>query len=325
MQPRRRQPFEARKVSMPRVVPSFLAIVAFLGLVAQGCGAQGSTPERDLVVVSFNPLGSIARNLVGEEIGVVAAVSERSVAAGSVGPMPELGGLMRHAKGAVFVGNLDAQAAAAAAGYLPDEQMSLILLEASPTLGSLGEFPWITPEGGRMVARVLAQRLPAFGVDPSRVEENLERFESALDRIEEAISRTVATVPVDQRRAVGSLERLRPLFRYMGYEYVSLEQMGNAAGPGAPPDLSVAKAYFVSSFEADAQMRVATDLLATSSSQRSATHRVGMIYDAVLPGPAGSHFHTYFGLLIENARSVLGASGADVRILDELSPVDVGV
>lgn len=282
-------------------------------------------PERDLVVVSFNPLGSIVRNLLGEEIATVAAISERSVAAGSVGPAPELGGLMRHAKGAVFVGNLDAQAATATAGYLPNEQMSLILLEASPTLASLGEFPWITPEGGRMVARLLARHLPAFGVDRSRVEENLQKFELALGRIEEAISRTISTVPVDRRLAVGSLERLRPLFRYMGYEYVSLERTENAPAPGAVPELSAANAYFVSSFEADAQMRVATDFLRASATQRSAIQRVGMIYDAVLPGPAGSHFHTYFGLLIENARSVLGASGADISILEELSPVDVGV
>lgn len=288
--------------------------------LAAGCARPTLGTSRKTVITSVTPLGSIMRNVLGEGFDVVSLVTPRRVASGRLAPPAsfEVEALESNTAGAIFLGTFDSGIAEAISDVAGGEVPTWLISEITPAV-MVGEFPWVDPIAAQAVAtevRNIALKLPAS--DREHLDRNLEEFTSALGRIHEVLSDTASAVPVGRRKVAATSESMRPFFERYGFGYFSPESEGGASGLAVTMKREGITALYVNGFGSDQSRDMAQEVLRAGEGSFQ-----GVLFDALLPGPAGSLYHTYFGLVIENARQAFGPLGADLEKLDGLRPVDV--
>ncbi len=298
-----------------------LLSVAFL-LVGSGCISGSRGDQERTVVTSLSPLGSIMRNVMGDRIGVLSLASPRDVHTGRLTPPTrlEVQSLERELVGVVLAGGVDAAFAEAVTSVTGPGTRVWVLAELTATVGSSpSAAPWVDPDAARSVAtevrNIAVSLAPADG---PYFERNLENFFRALDNIDAAISQTASSVPPSRRKAAGTTESMRPFFERYGFRYFSEASEGGPEALAATMRREGVTVLYVNAYGAAEDAKRADRIL----EQAGGSFR-GTLFDAALPGPPGSLYHTYFGLLIENARQAFGPLGAEMSRLDELRPVDV--
>jgi ABC-type Zn uptake system ZnuABC Zn-binding protein ZnuA len=310
----------AIKVAMKMAMTTVACFAVSAMILVAACSAPPTTiRKRNLIVTSLPPLGSILRNLAGDRFEVVSVVPERILAAGVLQPPPQIERLGKEATAGVFLGTLDSEVASQFERSSTAPFESLSIAELSPDIVSSGPIPWLTPEGGRRIARLLEGFLRSLDARSAEYfSDNLFDFERSLYRIEETISATASTLPSASRVAAGTTDGLRPFFEFLGFDYTSQESLKQDASLAEAMKTKGVAAFYTSYFDPRGS-KVGTSRIPDTVEVKFQ----GALFDVILPGPAGSLYHTYFGLLIENARMVLGAAGADTEPLDNLSPVDI--
>ncbi len=298
-----------------------LLSVVFL-LVAGGCALESRGSQEMTVVTSLSPLGSIIRNVMGDRIGVVSLASPRDVHSGRLLPPTrlEVRFLQPELVGVVLAGGVDEAFAEAVTSVTGPETRVWVLADLTATVGSSrSSLPWVDPDA----ARTVATEVRNIAVDLSPADRpyfarNLEDFFRALDNIDAAISHTASSVPPSRRKAAGTTESMRPFFERYGFRYFSEASEGGPEALAATMRREGVSVLYINALGAAAAAERADRILELAGGSFR-----GTLFDAALPGPPGSLYHTYFGLLIENARQAFGPLGAEMSRLEELRPVDV--
>ncbi len=299
------------------------ATVAAALVVTNGCARSGNEPPRNTVLTSVTPLGSIMRNVFGDRLAVESLVTPDSVASGRIEPLRrfEIEALEERAIGGIFLGTFDREMAIAVSDAIAPSIYTSLLSELSPSLVAIGDFPWVDPLTAQAIATEVAK--VASDLSPQNRDyfgRNLNEFASALRRIDEVISETASTVPAERRKIAATTESLRPFFARYGFTYFSATSSKDPASFAETIMKEGITAVYVNEFGSNSSIQFAREAMKAAGAQFQ-----GRLLDAGLPGPAGSLYHTYFGMLIENARQAFGPLGADLSKLDSLRPVDVAL
>jgi ABC-type Zn uptake system ZnuABC Zn-binding protein ZnuA len=300
----------------------YLATIAIaVVVVTSGCARPAPSISRKSVITSVTPLGSIARNIVGNRFDIVSVVSSRQVTTGRIPPPSrlEIEALESNAAAAIFMGGFDSAIAEAISTTASDEIETRLISEASPTVASTGEFPWVDPIAALGVAAEIRNFASSLApTEKSHFDRNLREFTVALTNVQEVVSQTASSVPPGRRKVAATSETMRPFFERYGFRYFSVISEGGSKALADTMKREGITVLYVNGFGSETGRDLASELIGSGVGAFQ-----GELFDALLPGPAGSLYHTYFGLVIENARQAFGPLGADLARLEELRPADV--
>ncbi|MER3396558.1 MAG: hypothetical protein C4319_07230 [Acidimicrobiia bacterium] len=301
--------------------PSRLFVIAVLTasmLISISCPNAASKSRNKTLLTSVTPIGSIMRNVVGDKFDVVSLTTPREIAEGRLRPPSnsEIAALSKTAAGAILFGTFDKDAVEVVSDTFSNSFSTWTL---SDSMRSSQTFPWVDPIAAKEIAirvvNIATQLVPS---ETEYFRRAAGEFSAALTRVDRVISDTASTIPADGRKLAATTESLRPFFERYGFSYYSIESEGGTSALAARMRSEGISVVYVNAFGSSHYGELAREVFEDSGARLQ-----GDLFDARLPGPVGSQFHTYLGMLIENARQAFAPLGADVSRLDSLSPVDV--
>ena len=164
------------------------------------------------------------------------------------------------------------------------------------------------------VAQVAAEE------DRERVRRNARGLSAQLDELHQAIAAAAATVPEGNRKLLTYHDSWAYFGRRYGFTVVDAVQPVGLSEPSAAEVRDVIDQIRRERVPAVFGSEVFDDEVLRAIAAETGVRFVGDLADDALPGEPGDAEHSYVGMMVRNARTVVGALGGDASALDAVEP-----
>ena len=317
--------------------------LAMIALIFTACGgdeksSQTSTKDDRLrVVTTVSPITSIVENVGGLRIRLEGVVPE-GVNSHTFEATPSMAKLISQADLIILNGLfLEQPTLALAESNKKEEAVILSLGEktVSPeewqfdfsfpeSAGHPNPHLWPDPNLGLRYAELVHEQLVAM--DPENADyfsDNLNRFRTNVDDMDQAIRAAVATVPESSRKLLTYHDSWAYFAREYGMEVVGAVQPSNFSQPSVKEvaalidqvkELDLPAVFGSEVFSSDVLEAIAND---------AGTKFVDDLADDDLPGKPGDLEHTYLGLIKQNMIIMIPALGGDASSMNGVDTANV--
>ena len=317
--------------------------LAMIALIFTACGgdeksSQTSTKDDRLrVVTTVSPITSIVENVGGLRIHLEGVVPE-GVNSHTFEATPSMAKLISQADLIILNGLfLEQPTLALAESNKKEEAVILSLGEktVSPeewqfdfsfpeSAGHPNPHLWPDPNLGLRYAELVHEQLVAM--DPENADyfsDNLNRFRTNVDDMDQAIRAAVATVPESSRKLLTYHDSWAYFAREYGMEVVGAVQPSNFSQPSVKEvaalidqvkELDLPAVFGSEVFSSDVLEAIAND---------AGTKFVDDLADDDLPGKPGDLEHTYLGLIKQNMIIMIPALGGDASSMNGVDTANV--
>jgi len=306
-----------------------LAIGACGGDGSSTSGTSGEPDTRLKVVTTVSPITSIVENIAGSRILLEGVVPE-GVNSHTFEPTPSMAKLMAEADLIIINGLfLEEPTLALAESNKRDRAVILSLGDQTVTpdewqfdftfpesAGQPNPHLWPDPNLGLRYAELVQGQLAAMDPDNATYyADNLERFRSRVNQMDQAIRTAVATVPEPNRKLLTYHDSWAYFARQYGMEVIGAVQPSNFSQPSAREvaqlidqvkDLGLPAVFGSEVFSSDVLEAIASEANAQF---------VDDLADDDLPGKPGDPEHSYLGLMQRNLEAMIPALGGDAAAL----------
>ena len=314
---------------------TWVLLVAALAIGA--CGGDGSStsetsgePDTRLkVVTTVSPITSIVENIAGSRILLEGVVPE-GVNSHTFEPTPSMAKLMAEADLIIINGLfLEEPTLALAESNKRDRAVILSLGDQTVTpdewqfdftfpesAGQPNPHLWPDPNLGLRYAELVQGQLAAMDPDNATYyADNLERFRSRVNQMDQAIRTAVATVPEPNRKLLTYHDSWAYFARQYGMEVIGAVQPSNFSQPSAREVAQLIDQVKNLGLPAVFGSEVfSSDVLEAIASEANAQF-VDDLADDDLPGKPGDPEHSYLGLMQRNLEAMIPALGGDAAAL----------
>ena len=317
--------------------------LAMIALIFTACGgdeesSQTSTKDDRLrVVTTVSPITSIVENVGGLRIHLEGVVPE-GVNSHTFEATPSMAKLISQADLIILNGLfLEQPTLALAESNKKEEAVILSLGEktVSPeewqfdfsfpeSAGHPNPHLWPDPNLGLRYAELVHEQLVAM--DPENADyfsDNLNRFRTNVDDMDQAIRAAVATVPESSRKLLTYHDSWAYFAREYGMEVVGAVQPSNFSQPSVKEvaalidqvkELDLPAVFGSEVFSSDVLEAIAND---------AGTKFVDDLADDDLAGKPGDLEHTYLGLIKQNMIIMIPALGGDASSMNGVDTANV--
>ncbi len=312
-------------------------VLLVVALAIGGCGGDGSStsetsgePDTRLkVVTTVSPITSIVENIGGSRILLEGVVPE-GVNSHTFEPTPSMAKLMAEADLIIINGLfLEEPTLALAESNKRDRAVILSLGDQTVTpdewqfdftfpesAGQPNPHLWPDPNLGLRYAELVQGQLAAMDPDNATYyADNLERFRSRINQMDQAIRTAVATVPEPNRKLLTYHDSWAYFARQYGMEVIGAVQPSNFSQPSAREVAQLIDQVKNLGLPAVFGSEVfSSDVLEAIASEANAQF-VDDLADDDLPGKPGDPEHSYLGLMQRNLEAMIPALGGDAAAL----------
>ena len=317
--------------------------LAMIALIFTACGGDESSSQtstiddRLRVVTTVSPITSIVENVGGLRIRLEGVVPE-GVNSHTFEATPSMAKLISQADLIILNGLfLEQPTLALAESNKKEEAVILSLGEktVSPeewqfdfsfpeSAGHPSPHLWPDPNLGMRYAELVHEQLVAM--DPENADyfsDNLNRFRTNVDDMDQAIRAAVATVPESSRKLLTYHDSWAYFAREYGMEVVGAVQPSNFSQPSVKEvaalidqvkELDLPAVFGSEVFSSDVLEAIAND---------AGTKFVDDLADDDLPGKPGDLEHTYLGLIKQNMIIMIPALGGDASSMNGVDTANV--
>jgi ABC-type Zn uptake system ZnuABC Zn-binding protein ZnuA len=309
-----------------------LILIAVVALIASACsssnGSPGASGDEDCVQVAttVSPITNIVQNVGGSHICVTGIVPE-GTNSHTFEPAPSDAEVLAKAD-IVFINGLHLEE--------PTKDLADANVRPGVPVISLGEqtitpdqyiydfsFPqsaglpnphlWTDPLYARRYAEIVASELSK--VDPANAasyEANSEAFAKRIDQLDRLVREVTATVPPENRKLLTYHDSFPYFAREYGWQIIGAIQPSDFVDP-TPQDVAalidqINQEHVPAIFGSEV---FPSPVLEQIASETGATY-VDDLRDDDLPGENGDPDHSYFGIMVSDFISFMGALGGDV-------------
>ena len=318
--------------SVARVRRALLGLAAVALVAAPACG--GASASKDLVVVStVAPLVDLVSTVAGDRAEVRGLIPP-----GENGhtyqPRPSDAKALAGAD--LFIDNglgLNESVSGFAFENLPEEATARFLGDSIPASGLIGApgscheghchgpvnaHVWPDPRYAAVYVDAIVTVLSEKDPDGAKTyRKNADQLNARINGLHDAIIRATATVPEANRKLVVYHDAWAYFARRYGYMMIGALQVANFAEPSAGEVRAMidqirtekVPAFFGSE-------GVPSDVLKAVEEEAKARY-VPDLADDRLPGKRGDALHSYVGMMLTNAKLIVGNLGGDTAALTE--------
>lgn len=309
-------------------------VIALVGasLVPIACsgGNGGDVSGLIQVVTTVSPITNLVQNVGGERVQVTGIVPE-GTNSHTFEPAPSDAAVMAEAD-IVFVNGLHLEE--------PTRELADANVRSDVPIVELGErtitpeeyiydfsFPesggdpnphlWTNPLHAKRYAEIIKDELSA--VDPgnaSYYEESFEQLAARLAELDAAVREATATVPPENRKLLTYHDSFPYFAREYGWEIIGAIQPSDFADPTPQEVAGLIDQIRVAGIPAIFGSEVfPSPVLAQIAAETGAAY-IDDLRDDDLPGENGDPEHSYFGLMVFDFRTFMGALGGDTSVFD---------
>lgn len=180
---------------------------------------------------------------------------------------------------------------------------------------------WMSPAHAQAYVDVIAAALA--DADPSGADtyrDNAEAYQEDLAAADGAIAAAVGTIPAENRNVVTFHDSWEYFLPHYGLEPVAAVQPSDYSDPSAAEIRDIidqVRAEDVPAVFGSEQFP--SGVLDAIAEETGAAYH-GDLSDERLPGEPGDPEHSYVGLMVESARTIVEALGGDAEALDAVDP-----
>jgi ABC-type Zn uptake system ZnuABC Zn-binding protein ZnuA len=315
----------------------WVAFVA-LAVAASACSGGGSADDgRVNVVTTVSPITNIVQNIGGTRVDVTGVVPE-GTNSHTFEPAPSDARAFADAD-VVFINGLhleeptkDLAQANVADGVpivelgsetiTPDQEIYDFSFPRSA--GNPNPHLWTNPLYAKRYAEIITQELSKLDPDnASFFEANLAEFGERIDEIDAAVREVTETVPEDQRKLLTYHDSFPYFAREYGWSIIGAIQPADFAEPTAAEVAALIDQIRTEQVAAIFGSEVfPSPVLAQIASETGARY-IDDLRDDDLPGDNGDPEHSYFGLMLEDFRTFMGALGGDTAPFDDIDETNI--
>jgi len=316
-------------------------VVVALALVGAACsssrGGTDADPNLVQVATTVSPVTNIVQNIGGDRVQVTGIVPE-GTNSHTFEPAPSDAAVMADAD-IVFVNGLHLEE--------PTRELADANVRDGVPVISLGEmtispdqyiydfsFPeaggdpnphlWTDPLYALRYAEIVRDELSK--VDPagaSAYEQNYAAFSKRIERLDRAVREVTATVPERNRKLLTYHDSFPYFAREYGWTIIGAIQPSDFADP-TPKEV----ADLIDQIEAEDLPAIFGSEVFPSPVLEQIAAETGARYiddlrDDDLPGENGDPDHSYFGLMVFDFRTFMGALGGDTAAFDDIDLTNV--
>jgi ABC-type Zn uptake system ZnuABC Zn-binding protein ZnuA len=316
-----------------------LALAVVLAGVATACSGDGGAggSDRLQVVTTVSPITNIVQNVGGVHVDVTGIVPE-GTNSHTFEPAPSDAQAMADAD-IVFINGLHL------------EEPTLELAQANVAEGveivQLGEltitpeeyifdfsFPeeagdpnphlWTNPLHALRFAEIVRDRLSALDeANAPAFEENFDRFQSRIMELDGLVREVTATVPEENRKLLTYHDSFPYFAREYGWTVIGAIQPSDFAEPTAQDVADLIDQIREERVPAIFGSEVFPSPVLEQIAAETGAEYIDDLRDDDLPNEAGAPDHSYFGLMVFDFRTFMGALGGDVSPFEDFDVSNV--
>ena len=314
---------------------------AFLSLavVAAACsgGGSGDDDSRLNVVTTVSPITNIVQNIGGTRVDVTGVVPE-GTNSHTFEPAPSDARAFADAD-VVFINGLhleeptkDLAETNVADGVpilelgsetiTPDQEIYDFSFPRSA--GNPNPHLWTDPLYAKRYAEIIAHELSELDPDnASFYDANLTMFSERIDEIDTAVREVTDTVPQDRRKLLTYHDSFPYFAREYGWNIIGAIQPADFAEPTAAEVAALIDQIRDEQVPAIFGSEVFPSPVLAQIADETGARYIDDLRDDDLPGENGDPEHSYFGLMLEDFRTFMGALGGDTAPFDEIDETNI--
>jgi ABC-type Zn uptake system ZnuABC Zn-binding protein ZnuA len=304
--------------------------------VATACGSDGGASDAgsgsDLlrVVTTVSPITNIVQNVGGDKIGITGIVPE-GTNSHTFEPAPSDAAAFADAD-IVFINGLHLEeptrelAEANVPSGTPIVELGTMTIPPEDYIydfsfpeagGDPNPHLWTNPIFAGDYARIVMQELSKVDADNAAAyEANYDAFQARIDELDRLVRQVTATVPPENRVLLTYHDSFPYFAREYGWTIIGAIQPSDFADP-TPQEV----AGLIDQIEAQHVPAIfgsevfPSPVLQQIADETGATY-VDSLRDDDLPGENGDADHSYFGLMVFDFKTFMGALGGDITPFD---------
>ena len=306
------------------------------------CGRQEEqkpTPmvKKINVVTTVAPITSIAENIAGDKVHLTGIVPE-GINSHTFEPVPSDIKILAAAD-LLIVNGLDLEEPTLKLAAAHMKQGAPILRLGDKTIteeeyiydfsfpkhhGHANPHLWLNPQHVMRYATLIRDEL--VRIDPantSAYEQNAAVFVKKLEALDQAILKSVKTIPENNRRLVTYHDSWPYFARRYGFQVIGAVQPSNFSDP-SPREVKrlidqIRKENIAAVFGSEVFPSPVLEQIA----REGKTRYIDKLRDDELPGKPGEPQHSYIGMMIENLTTMFEALGGSAEALKNIDPAPV--
>jgi ABC-type Zn uptake system ZnuABC Zn-binding protein ZnuA len=317
-----------------------IVVVAAMALVAAACSSRGNgggNPELVQVATTVSPVTNIVQNIGGDRVQVTGIVPE-GTNSHTFEPAPSDAAVMSDAD-IVFVNGLHLEeptrelADANVRDGVPIVQLGEMTVSEDQYIydfsfpeagGDPNPHLWTNPLYALKYAEIVKDELSKVDPDGAATyETNFGAFSKRIDQLDAAVREVTATVPEQNRKLLTYHDSFPYFAREYGWQIIGAIQPSDFADP-TPQEV----ADLIDQIEAEHLPAIfgsevfPSPVLEQIASETGARY-VDELRDDDLPGENGDPDHSYFGLMVFDFTTFMGALGGDTSAFDDVAVTNV--
>jgi ABC-type Zn uptake system ZnuABC Zn-binding protein ZnuA len=314
-------------------------VVTVLAVAAAACSGGGAAEDdgRVDVVTTVSPITNIVQNIAGTRVDVTGIVPE-GTNSHTFEPAPSDARALADAD-VVFINGLHLEEPTKALAESNVRDGVPIVELGSETISPEEEiydfsFPrsagdpnphlWTNPPFAKRYAEIITEHLSEL--DPENAaffEDNLEAFGERIDEIDAAVREVTATVPQDQRKLLTYHDSFPYFARQYGWEIIGAIQPSDFAEPTAADVAALIDQIRDEDVTAIFGSEVFPSPVLAQIADETGAAYIDDLRDDDLPGESGDAEHSYFGLMLEDFRTFMGALGGDISAFEAIDETNL--
>jgi ABC-type Zn uptake system ZnuABC Zn-binding protein ZnuA len=311
----------------------------FVALVAAACSGSGSGADdgRLNVVTTVSPITNIVQNIGGTRVDVTGVVPE-GTNSHTFEPAPSDARAFADAD-VVFINGLhleeptkDLAEANVADGVpivelggetiTPDQEIYDFSFPRSA--GNPNPHLWTDPLYAKRYAEIIAQELSKLDPDnASFYDANLEKFSERVDEIDAAVREVTASVPAGQRKLLTYHDSFPYFAREYGWSIIGAIQPADFAEPTAAEVAALIDQIRQEQVSAIFGSEVFPSPVLAQIANETGAKYIDDLRDDDLPGDNGDPEHSYFGLMLSDFETFMGALGGDIAPFQDIDETNI--
>jgi ABC-type Zn uptake system ZnuABC Zn-binding protein ZnuA len=305
-----------------------------LALVAAACSGGGTDASGDRlqVVTTVSPITNIVQNIGGTRIDVAGIVPE-GTNSHTFEPAPSDARAFADAD-VVFLNGLHLEEPTkdladanirdgvpvielGAQTITPDQEIYDFSFPRSG--GNPNPHLWTDPLYAKRYAQIVADELSRLDPDnASFYAKNEAAFADRIDQIDAAVREVTATIPPDARKLLTYHDSFPYFAREYGWHIIGAIQPADFAEPTASEVAALIDQIEAERVPAIFGSEVFPSPVLAQIAQETGAKYIDDLRDDDLPGDNGDPDHSYFGLMVSDFRTFMGALGGDITPFDDI-------
>lgn len=307
---------------------------AAVAVAAASCSGVRATDPADeglvRVVTTVSPITNIVQNVGGEHVGIVGIVPE-GTNSHTFEPAPSDAAAIAEAD-VVFINGLHLEE--------PTRELAEANVRDGVEIVKLGDrtitpdeyifdfsFPeaegdpnphlWTNPPYAKRYAEIVMEELSEL--DPGNAGDyraNYEAFAERVDELDRLVREVTATVPEDDRKLLTYHDSFPYFAREYGWTVIGAIQPSDFSEPTPQEVAALIDQIRAERVPAIFGSEVFPSPVLEQIAQETGAAYIDDLRDDDLPGQAGDPDHSYFGLMVFDLRTFMGALGGDVSAFD---------